>query len=95
MYISRPPTRFWEYRGQKRIGCHGELIPRKTSLAKYDFRKSGGGTCAYQGVRNVCFSEILVCFPFLKHPFLRFALFALLPTNCRLQYLFTDQTFYW
>ena len=25
--------------------------------------------CAYQGVRNVCFSEILVCFAFLKHPF--------------------------
>ena len=26
-------------------------------------------TCAYQGVRNVCFSENLVCFVFLKHPF--------------------------
>ena len=26
-------------------------------------------TCAYQGVRNVCFSEILACFAFLKHPF--------------------------
>ena len=25
--------------------------------------------CAYQGVRNVCFSEILACFTFLKHPF--------------------------
>ena len=25
--------------------------------------------CAYQGVRNVCFSEILTCFAFLKHPF--------------------------
>ena len=23
----------------------------------------------YQGVRNVCFSEILACFAFLKHPF--------------------------
>ena len=25
--------------------------------------------CAYQGVRNVCFSENLMCFVFLKHPF--------------------------
>ena len=25
-------------------------------------------TCAYQGVRNVRFSENLVCFVFLKHP---------------------------
>ena len=26
-------------------------------------------TYAYQGVRNVCFSEILACFAFLKHSF--------------------------
>ena len=26
-------------------------------------------TCAYQGVRNVYFSEILACFAFLKQPF--------------------------
>ena len=26
-------------------------------------------TCAYQGVRKVCFSENLACFVFLKHPF--------------------------
>ena len=26
-------------------------------------------TRAYQGVRNICFSENLVCFVFLKHPF--------------------------
>ena len=26
-------------------------------------------TCAKQGVRNVCFSENLACFLFLKHPF--------------------------
>ena len=25
--------------------------------------------CAYQGVRNVCFLDILACFAFLKHPF--------------------------
>ena len=27
------------------------------------------GNVFYQGVRNVCFSEILACFAFLKHPF--------------------------
>ena len=27
------------------------------------------GTCVYQGVRNVRFSENLACFVFLKHPF--------------------------
>ena len=26
-------------------------------------------THTYQGVRNVCFSEILACFAFLKNPF--------------------------
>ena len=26
-------------------------------------------TCAYQGVKNVRFSENLTCFVFLKHPF--------------------------
>ena len=26
-------------------------------------------TCAYQGVKNVCFSENLACFVFLKHRF--------------------------
>ena len=26
-------------------------------------------TCTYQGVRNICFSENLACFVFLKHPF--------------------------
>ena len=25
--------------------------------------------CAYQAVRNICFSENLACFVFLKHPF--------------------------
>ena len=29
----------------------------------------GRRTCAYQGVRNVCFSENLVCVVFLKDPF--------------------------
>ena len=37
--------------------------------AKYKTRKI---VCAYQGVRNVRFSENLTCFVFLKHPFLDF-----------------------
>ena len=32
-------------------------------------RGESGRTCAYQGVRNVCFSENLACFVFLKHSF--------------------------
>ena len=39
-------------------------IFRKTSIS-YPLTR----TCAYQGIRNVCFSEILACFAFLKHPF--------------------------
>ena len=37
-------------------------------------------TCAYQGVRNVHYSEILTCFVFLKHRF-EIRPFAFLPTN--------------
>ena len=39
---------------------------RKTNISYTLIRTS---TCAYQEVRNVCFSEILACFAFLKHPF--------------------------
>ena len=31
--------------------------------------KNALSSCTYQGVRNVCFSEILACFAFLKHLF--------------------------
>ena len=37
-------------------------------------------TCAYQGVRNVCFSKNLASFVFLKHPFWDSS-FGLLPTS--------------
>ena len=37
----------------------------------------------YQGLRNVCFSENLAFFVFLKHPF-ETRPFALLTTNCAL-----------
>ena len=39
---------------------------RKTNIAYLLIRTR---TCAYQGVINVCFSEILACFAFLKHTF--------------------------
>ena len=39
-------------------------IFRKTNISYPLIR-----TCAYQGVRNVRFSENLTCFVFLKHPF--------------------------
>ena len=39
---------------------------RKTNIS---FSLIRTRTCAYQEVRNVCFSEILTCFDFLKHPF--------------------------
>ena len=41
-------------------------IFRKTNISYSLIRTR---TCAYQGVRNVCFSENLTCFVFLKHPF--------------------------
>ena len=41
-------------------------IFRKTNISYPLVRK---GTCAYQGLRNVCFSENLACFLFLKHSF--------------------------
>ena len=41
-------------------------IFRKTNISNPMIRT---GTCAYQGVRNVRFSENLMCFIFLKHPF--------------------------
>ena len=39
-------------------------VSRKQSTP--NFQKTN---IAYQGVRNVCFSEILACFAFMKHPF--------------------------
>ena len=46
------------------------------SKARQNFRKTDVSyplmrtrTCTYQEVRIVCFSEILTCFAFLKHPF--------------------------
>ena len=43
-------------------------IFRKTNIS-YPWNAHDTCTCAYQGVRNVCFSENLDAFVFLKHPF--------------------------
>ena len=76
------------------------------SKARQNFRKTNISyplirtrTCAYQGVRNVCFSEILACFAFLKHPFWD-SPFDLFPTVCRSMkfrnlWRFTMQTLCW
>ena len=46
-----------------------EHWPRKKLEGHFVGNKAKGRTCAYQGVRNVPFSENLACFVFLKHPF--------------------------
>ena len=51
----------------------------KGRISKRVFQESKTRTCAYQEVRNVCFSEVLACFAFLKHRF-EIRPFALLPT---------------
>ena len=47
-------------------GNKARQIFRKTNISYPLIRTR---TCAYQGVRNVHFSENLMCFIFLKHPF--------------------------
>ena len=42
---------------------------KKAKHAKISEKQTFLTQCAYQGVTNVCFSEILACFAFLKHPF--------------------------
>ena len=70
-------------KGESQNGCF------KKDKARQNFRKTNISypltrtrTCAYQGVRNVCFSEILVCFAFLKHPFCDLP-FCLIPDEVR------------
>ena len=54
-------------KGESQNGCfkktkHAKFFEKRTFLASWYAR-------AYQGVRNVRFSENLACFVFLKHPF--------------------------
>ena len=58
-------------------------IFRKTNIS-YPLTR----TCAYQGVRNVCFSENLACFVFLKHPFWNLP-FCLITDEVRKSYCIT------
>ena len=41
----------------------------KGRISKRVFQENKAHACAYQGVRNVRFSENLACFVFLKYPF--------------------------
>ena len=52
---------------------------KKTKHVKFSEKQIFLTPCAYQGVKNVRFSENLTCFVFLKHPF-EIRLSALLPT---------------
>ena len=47
------------------------LAPKSTqpSFGTEIYKVHNTSACAYQGIRNVCFSENLACFVFLKHPF--------------------------
>ena len=64
-----------EFVGIKAKGWISERVFQENK-ANQNFRKTNIShplirtcTCAYQGVRNVPFSENLMCFVFLKHPF--------------------------
>ena len=50
----------------KRNGESQNECLKKTKHAEFSEKRTF--TCAYQGVRNVCFLENLACFVFLKHP---------------------------
>ena len=73
-------------KGESQNGCY-----KKTKQAKFSEKQTFFNplirtrTCAYQGVRNVRFSEKLAYFIFLWHRF-EIRSFALLPTN----FLFTN-----
>ena len=57
-------------KGKSQNGCFKEtkhpIFSEKTNISYPLIRKR---TCEYQGVSNVCFSENLACFVFLKYPF--------------------------
>ena len=56
-------------KGESQNGCFrnkARQIFRKTNIS---YTLVCTRKCAYQGVRNVYFSENLACFVFLKHPF--------------------------
>ena len=58
-----------EFVGNKAKGRISKRVFKNAKHAKISEKQTFLTPCAYQGVRNVCFSEILACFAFLKHPF--------------------------
>ena len=68
-------------KGKSQDGCfkntkHAKFSKKRAFLTSDTLTKTGvsrkqstPNSCAYQGVRNVRFSENLACFIFLKHPF--------------------------
>ena len=51
-------------KGEAQNGCF-----KKRKQAKFSEKEHFWPLCCYQGVKNVRFSENLVCFVLLKHPF--------------------------
>ena len=79
----------WYYlwqKGEAQNGCF-----KKTKHAKFSEKRTFL-TPAYQGVRNIRFSESLACFVFLKHPFwdLPFCLI----TDDMLKHWYIEKNFY-
>ena len=68
-YLLFYPCKFDDSTAKGRISkqeIKSRQIFRKTNIS---YRLMRSRTCAYQGVRNVRFSENLTCFVFLLHPF--------------------------
>ena len=59
-------------KGESQNGCFkktkGAKFSEKTNIS-FPLILTRTCTCAYQGVRNISFSETLTCFVFLKHSF--------------------------
>ena len=54
-------------KGESQNGCFKKTKPNFLKSISYSLICTR--TSAYQGVKNVCFSQNLACFIFLKHPF--------------------------
>ena len=92
--ILRISVAFYKYRssvirqkGESQNGCFKKAkhtkISEKINISYLLIHKS---VYAYQWVRNVCFSKILACFAFFKHPF-RDSPFCLILDETQVLYL--------
>ena len=71
-FFSKLSSSVIRQKGESQNGCfkkakHAKISEKQTFLTSWYAHVRI--TCAYQGIRNVCFSEILACLAFLKHPF--------------------------